>query len=132
VVRLEGTPIEFGNWGWSREWGDEDLMKELQAQLRDVTEPRVYISHVPPFGSLDQAANGQNIAHRPLFRHLHERNWPKALVLCGHVHESFGSMNAGGTLVVNAACGYALLEWTEGTPTMLAQERLEAGTAQVS
>jgi len=48
----------------------------------------------------------------------------KALVLCGQVHEAFGSMECGETLVVNAACGYALLEWKLGTPTLLEQARL--------
>jgi Icc-related predicted phosphoesterase len=124
VVRLEGIPAEFGSWGWSREWEEQDLIKELQGQLREVAAPWIYVSHVPPFGCLDQAANGQNVGHRPLFQHLHGRNWPEALVLCGHVHESFGSMNCGETLVVNAACGYALLEWAAGTPTLLALELL--------
>ena len=29
VVRLEGIPIEFGAFGWSREWEEEDLEEEL-------------------------------------------------------------------------------------------------------
>jgi len=132
VVRLEGTPAEFGSWGWSREWEEERLAEELQEQLREVAEPRIYISHVPPFGCLDQAADGKHIGHRPLFQHLQGRNWPEALVLSGHVHESFGSMTCGGTLVVNAACGYALLEWAAGMPTLLAMERLQTRTAQES
>jgi Icc-related predicted phosphoesterase len=32
------------------------------------------------------------------------------LVLCGHVHESFGHTRQGRTLIVNAATGYALLD----------------------
>ena len=125
VVRLEGTPAEFGAWGWSREWEEEELEEELRAQLAANPSPSIYLSHVPPHGCLDRAWGGDNIGHRPLFRHLRQRDWPEALVLCGHVHESFGSMECGETLVVNAACGYALLEWTLGTTRLLEQSRLE-------
>ena len=31
-------------------------------------------------------------------------------MLCGHVHESFGQLRQGRTLIVNAATGYALLD----------------------
>jgi len=125
VVRLEGIPVEFGAWGWSREWEEEELEEELRAQLAANPSPSIYLSHVPPYGCLDRAWGGDNIGHRPLFRHLRQRDWPEALVLCGHVHESFGSMECGETLVVNAACGYALLEWTLGTTRLLEQSRLE-------
>ncbi len=124
VARLEGIPAEFGAWGWSREWEEEELEAELREQLRDVPAPRVFVSHVPPYGCLDGAAGGEHIGHRPLAAHLHDRDWPEVLVLCGHVHESFGFMEFGQTLVVNAACGYALVEWRLGTATVLRQERL--------
>lgn len=124
VLRLEGIPVEFGAWGWSREWEDDELAEELQGQLWETPEPRIYLSHVPPFGCLDLAANSEHIGHRFLFQHLHERDWPKALVLCGHVHESFGSMGCGETLVVNTSCGYALMDWWQGATTVLEQERM--------
>jgi len=125
VVRLEGIPIEAGAWGWSREWEEADLARELQRQLAQTQEPGIYLSHVPPFGCLDRTASGQHIGHRPLARHLQERGWPSALVLCGHVHEALGSLTRGGTLVVNAACGYALVQVADGGPTLLAQQRLQ-------
>lgn len=124
VLRLEGIPAEFGAWGWSREWEVDELAEELQGQLWEAPEPRIYLSHVPPFGCLDRAAGGEHIGHRPLFRHLQERNWPEALVLCGHVHESFGNMEFGATLVVNTSCGYTLMDWWQGAPTVLKQEWL--------
>lgn len=123
VVRLEGIPVEFGGWGWSREWEDEELEEELLNQLRDCPFPWIYISHVPPFGCLDRTAGYEHIGHRQLFQHLHEKDWPEILVLCGHVHESFGAMEYGQTTVVNASCGYVLLEWRLGTTTVLKQER---------
>lgn len=39
---------------------------------------------------------------------------PPVLVLCGHVHESFGQTRQGRTLIVNAATGYALLDLDHG------------------
>ena len=124
VARLEGIPAEYGAWGWSREWEEEDLQAELRAQLAENPAPSVYISHVPPYGCLDLSRGGENIGHRPLFEHLRGRDWPEALVLCGHLHESFGSLDCGDTLVVNAACGYALLEWNLGTSRLLGMARL--------
>lgn len=124
VVRLEGIPVEFGGWGWSREWEDEELAEELERELRSCPAPRIILSHVPPHGCLDRTANGEHIGHRQLFQHLHDREWPESLVLCGHVHESFGTMECGETTVVNVACGYALLEWRLGTTTVLKQGRL--------
>ena len=124
VVRLEGIPVECGAWGWSRELEEEDLLEELRVQLADHPVPAVYVSHVPPHGCLDRSLGGENLGHRPLADHLRRRGWPEVLVLCGHVHEAFGSQDCGATVVVNAACGYALLEWTLGTTRILEQARL--------
>ena len=124
VVRLEGIPMEFGGWGWSREGEEEDLAAELEAQLAANPGARLFISHVPPYGCLDLASGGEHIGHRLLARHLRRLGWTEAMVLCGHVHESFGSMDRGDTVVVNAACGYALLEYRLGATTILEQERL--------
>jgi hypothetical protein len=111
VVRLEGIPAEFGQWGWSREWNDDQLEHELQDQLRDAPRPRIYLSHVPPYGCLDTSKGGEHIGHRPLADHLEERGWPNSLVLCGHVHAAFGCIGRGKTLILNSACGYALIDW---------------------
>ena len=127
VVRLEGIPVEFGGWGWSREWEEEDLAQELLDQLQDYPSPWIYITHVPPLGSLDRTSNGEHIGHRPLFQHLYEQEWPERLVLCGHVHEAFGAIECGQTTVVNVACGYALVEWRLGTSTVVKQERMVPG-----
>ena len=124
VIRLEGIPIECGAWGWSREWEEEELQEELRGQLTANPVPAVVVSHVPPYGCLDRSQSGDRIGHRPLFELLGRKGWPEVLVLCGHVHEAFGSQDSGDTLVVNAACGYALLEWTPGTTRVLEQARL--------
>jgi len=125
VIRLEGIPVEFGGWGWSREWEEDELRQELHDQYWLVPEPRIYISHVPPYGCLDLTADGQRIGHRALRRHLEKRKWPQALVLCGHVHESFGHSERGKTTIVNAACGYALIEWSSEGLNILSMDRLK-------
>lgn len=124
VVRLEGIPLEFGGWGWSREWEEEELAEEIQGQLRECPSPRIYLSHVPPFGCLDRTASGEHIGHRYFLQQLTERGWPKALVLCGHVHESFGMIERGDTLIVNISCGFALLEYGSGAATLVRMGRL--------
>lgn len=124
VALLEGVPAEFGTWGWSREWEQEELEKELEDQLGQTREPRIFLSHVPPYGCLDRSANGSHIGHRPLFHHLRAMDWPPVLVLCGHVHESFGNMLFGETLVVNVACGHALLEIGPDGVEVLSQDRM--------
>jgi Icc-related predicted phosphoesterase len=124
VVRLEGIPLEFGGWGWSREWEDEKLEEEFQGQLRECPSPRIYLSHVPPFGCLDRTVSGECIGHRHLVRHLAEQGWPEAMVLCGHVHEGFGMIQRGATVIANISCGYALLEYHSGAVTLVRMERL--------
>jgi len=127
VVRLEGVPAEFGAWGWSREWEDDRLERELCDQLRDVPEPWIFVSHVPPYGCLDTTKGGEHVGHRPLAHHLQDRGWPNALVLCGHVHENFGSMQKDQTLIVNAACGYAFIEWSKDGSRVLTSGLVKEG-----
>lgn len=103
---LEGNPSEFGAWGFSREFGPEDLQREVDA----LESPRVILSHCPPHGCLDRNHGGESIGHRPLRRFLEEAPEPPSLVLCGHVHEAFGACHQGRTLVVNSSNGYALIE----------------------
>ncbi len=118
---LEGIPAEFGPWGFPRELAPEDLAREL-----DVQGPReLWLSHVPPYGVLDRTRHGTRVGHRPLAALL-TGDRPPSLVLCGHVHESFGTHTVGRTHVVNAAGGYALLDWDpeSGRVDLLALEVL--------
>jgi Icc-related predicted phosphoesterase len=124
VVRLEGIPAEFGCFGWSREWEEDQLERELRDQLQEAPEPLIYLTHVPPYGCLDIAGRNGHVGHRPLARHLEERGWPKALVLCGHVHEGIGCTDRCQTLVVNVACGYALIEWSPCGSKVLDLDRM--------
>ena len=127
VVRLQGIPGDPGPFSFSRGWPAAALEAELEAQLVLAPEPEIYIAHAPPYGSLDRTGRDTHIGHRPLFRHLCRRGFPPALVLAGHVHQSFGWERLGGTTVVNLATGYALLDWRDGEARFLAMERLVRG-----
>lgn len=136
---VEGIPACWGAWGYSREWEEDDLELEVDA----LADPVVVLSHVPPYGWLDLNARQQHIGHIPLRYFLDPSEsrlkrqggvrkgspQPTSLVLCGHVHESFGSKRHGRTLVVNAATGYALLDLDPGTGVceVQAMERLLEG-----
>jgi len=74
----------------------------------------VLLTHCPPYGFLDATRGGDRIGHSALRRFLDETSEPPFLVLCGHVHESFGQTRQGRTLIVNGATGYALLELDHG------------------
>ncbi len=127
VVRLEGIPGDSGPFSFAKGSPDAVLEEELQDQLARVPEPLIYLSHAPPWGSLDKTNRGDNIGHRPLFRHLQARDWPAAFVFCGHVHNAFGVEEAGATTVVNVATGYALLVWDGDDLRILAMDRLVQG-----
>ena len=103
---LQGSPAEFGAWGYAREYGPD----QLQAEVEALDHPLVLLSHCPPLGRLDATWEGDRIGHPPLRQYLDETLDAPLLLLCGHVHESFGQIRQGRTLIVNAATGYALLD----------------------
>ncbi len=119
---LVGNPAEFGAWGFSHEFEEAELQEEVDA----MHHPKVVLTHCPPHGWLDQTKNGDRIGHRPLRTFLEETTEAPLLVLCGHVHESFGEVRKGRTLIVNASTGYALidLDLKRGLATVLKMARL--------
>jgi Icc-related predicted phosphoesterase len=129
VGRLQGNPAEFGAWGYSREYEPEELRAEVDALDR----PLVVLSHCPPYGLLDGARNGSHIGHPPLRDYLDKVVEAPLLVLCGHVHESFGHLRRGRTLVVNAATGFALLDLDlfRGQAQVLHMSRLNDAVCEV-
>lgn len=113
---IQGIPIENGAWGFSREWEEPQLREELNAQ----GFPRILLSHCPPLGVLDRTRAGEHIGHRPLCRRIQDLDHAPDLILCGHIHEAFGWERAGETLVVNAATGWAEVQWNpDGYPSEL-------------
>ena len=127
---LQGNPAEFGAWGFSREYESDELQDEVDALNR----PLVVLSHCPPYGLLDANKEATRIGHPPFRIYLDEAPEPPLLVLCGHVHESFGQVRLGRTLVVNAATGYALVELDlqHGQAQVLALSRMTSSNPEVS
>jgi|GEM_PF-1301535 len=127
VVRLEGIPGDSGPFSFVNALPEAELEEELQDQLSIIPNPLIYLSHAPPYGSRDKSDRGDHIGHRPLLRHLRDRDWPRVLVLCGHVHNCFGFEHAGATTILNVATGYALIEWDKGSAHVLELGRLVEG-----
>jgi len=116
VIRLEGYPADGGASVDRRCLSLEGLSKEMQDQACQNPGAGVVLSHVPPFGCLDQTEPGQLIGHKPLAAWLAKGQiGRRGLVLSGHVHESFGIGSIGdnpedNVLVVNLAAGFALVQ----------------------
>jgi len=119
VIRLEGIPSDFASGDESRASTVAELEAELRLQIHENPGASIVLSHVPPHGYLDEAEQGVHIGHKPLAAWLESRMiGPYGLVLCGHVHESFGiaflgEKPIGKTLVVNLAGGYAVVAFQE-------------------
>jgi len=130
LIRLEGIPTDFGRDEDCRPYTQEELEGELRVQVHENPGASVVISHVPPYGCLDEPEPDAHIGHRPLASLLRSGEFgPDGLVLCGHVHESFGigyipDGQDRKTLVVNAAEGYALVSFQEGRWKVLRMETM--------
>lgn len=63
--------------------------------------PDIVVSHGPPYGIADEVERGHVGCHT-LLKYL-EKLRPK-LVVCGHIHEGYGTWATDFTTVVNASC----------------------------
>ncbi len=91
-----GIPVTpFGSWSWDF---DE---QQADALLADCPAGAVLISHSPPQGCLDRTSSGMRVGSVSVRRHIVEKK--PLLVVCGHIHESAGRMEAcAGVPVINA------------------------------
>jgi len=85
----------FGDWSY-------DLTEEQAAELlQDCPQGAILVSHSPPKGACDRSSSGKSIGSEAVRDCIH-RTSPK-LVVCGHIHDSWGRQERiGDTLVVNA------------------------------
>lgn len=111
-VEIDGVPFyglgggvpetPFGAWSWDL---GEDAAREL---LSDCPDGAVLVSHSPPRGHVDRDSSGRHLGSDAV-REAVERVRPR-LVVCGHVHASWGERSdLGGVPIVNA--GPAGLVW---------------------
>ena len=98
---------------WRREmyqFTEEELAELLQAGYAQIAgaEHHVVLSHPPPHGGkLDRAGPLRHVGSKALRTFIQQTR--PALVVCGHMHESRGIEQLGGTTAVNcgpAAAGY--------------------------
>jgi Icc-related predicted phosphoesterase len=91
-----GIPITpFGAWSWDF---SED---EAEGLLADCPTGAVLVSHSPPKNAVDQDSQGQHLGSTAVRRAIEKKRPP--LVVCGHIHGSWGqSAEMGPTTVVNA------------------------------
>ncbi len=85
------TPIEF----------TEDEIRSILNSIGGEYRPEktILVSHVPPYNTVDILHSGVPVGSIALREYI-DRVKPLA-VLCGHVHESSGYTQRGGTLIVN-------------------------------
>jgi Icc-related predicted phosphoesterase len=79
-----GAGIPVTPWEWSFDLDDEEAGKRLAA----CPEGAVLVLHSPPRGHCDAAADGTEFGSPALLRGI-EAKQPR-LVVCGHIHESWG------------------------------------------
>lgn len=95
--RVYGLPyqIEFHNWAFNR------TESELETIWKGIPNVEILVVHGPPFGWGDRTPNGQHVGSPSLLRWI-ETKKPR-LVVCGHIHDSYGVYRIGETTVVNCA-----------------------------
>lgn len=91
-----GVPVTpFGAWSW-------DLTEdEARERLAGCPEGAVLVSHSPPRGHVDRDGSGRHLGSEAVLEAI-RRTRPR-LVVCGHVHASWGQRSdLDGVPIVNA------------------------------
>ena len=104
-----GAGVPITPWDWSFDL-DEDAAGE---RLERCPEGAVLVSHSPPRGHCDRSGSGQELGSTAVLAAI-ERARP-SLVLCGHIHESWGCESpVGETTVLNLGPKGRVLELDSG------------------
>ena len=92
-----GSPIQpnFCNWAWNRD------VQERKDFWKTAPKCDILISHGPAYGLLDECEDGRRVGCQYLLEYI-DTVKPR-LVVCGHIHHSYGTMNYGSSLIVNAS-----------------------------
>jgi len=96
-IKFYGSPWqpEFMNWAFNLPRGE--ALKQKWDLIPEDTE--VLITHGPPYGFLDTTAEGEHAGDQELAEAI-KRVKPRVNVF-GHIHESYGSVESGGTTFIN-------------------------------
>lgn len=98
-IRLWGSPVTpwYYNWAFNRPRGPA-INRHWQQVPADTD---LLITHGPPYGVLDTVVNGTHTGDKDLRKKV-EAVKPRAHVF-GHIHESYGVVQKGGTRFINAS-----------------------------
>lgn len=100
-----GAGVPVTPWDWSFDLDEE----EAGDMLERCPEGAVLVSHSPPRGHCDRSGAGQELGSAAVLAAIERRRPP--LVLCGHIHESWGcESEVGGSTVINLGPKGHLLE----------------------
>ncbi len=117
LFQADGTysPIDFESYLKSK----PSIAKLLEQLPKPCNFSKaIYVMHSPPYDSgIDVTVNKEPVGSQDI-RHFICKNEP-ALVLCGHIHESPGTVKFGETICINPGqlknFGYSLFELKEGS-----------------
>jgi Icc-related predicted phosphoesterase len=98
-VSVWGSPWQprFYDWAFNLDRGKP--LAEKWALIPEDTD--ILVTHGPPFGTLDLTPNGMRVGCEALAERLTTLN--VRLHVFGHIHHSYGVIERGGTISVNAA-----------------------------
>lgn len=98
-IKFWGSPWQpfFCGWAFNLPRGPE--LAEVWTKIPENID--VLITHTPPYGILDKLYDGESVGCEELSEAL-KRIKPRVHVF-GHIHESYGVLEQGGTIYVNAS-----------------------------
>ena len=100
-----GAGVPVTPWDWSFDLYED----EAAAMLQRCPDRAVLVTHSPPKGHCDRSGAGQELGSTAVLAAI-ERTRP-SLVLCGHIHESWGcESEIGDSRVTNLGPGGRVLE----------------------
>jgi Icc-related predicted phosphoesterase len=103
-----GGGIPVTPWDWSFDLNEEQAAEALER----CPEGAVMVIHSPPRGHCDRSGGGDSLGSESVLGALERKRPP--LLLCGHIHESWGcESRVGPTKVINLGPEGRLLELPE-------------------
>ncbi len=98
-IRVWGSPVTpwFYNWAFNRHRG-VSIQKHWDLIPQDT---QVLLTHGPAYGFLDQVISEQHVGCQDLQRRI--LSIQPNIHVCGHIHESYGSIQRSGTKFINAS-----------------------------
>lgn len=99
-IRFWGSPWQpwFFDWAFNLPRDSEAIQRKWDLIPK---ETDVLLTHTPPYGIMDITREGKHVGCERLTQSL-QRIQPKAHIF-GHIHESYGILERGGTIFANAS-----------------------------